>query len=204
MSRPTPPPAVIVGTGRSASGYISELLRVCGINCGHESWWNPDRARTRGLDVDSSWIAAPDVIQDGTYDGVILHQTRHPLDVVSSLLAHPDRGVWLAERQRILGPLPEDRLARAARIAAGWLDICDDDRVAAIWQVEAMTATMLTWIASLIGRTVDHTTAATAMVTVGRRHNDHGTTTRLGWDDLPDGPDKARLTHHAELGGYLS
>ncbi len=38
------PSFVIVGTGRSGSGFISKVLRAAGVDCGHEEWWGPGNA----------------------------------------------------------------------------------------------------------------------------------------------------------------
>lgn len=200
---PEPPPYVIVGTGRSASGYLARLLRVCGIACGHETYWRADgHPSAGGLTCDSSWIAAPDVLRGDTYGGTILHQTRHPLAVVSSMVAHPDHTLWFAERERVLGQLSDDPIMQAMEITAGWLDICDDERVAMRWPVEHMSVTKLRAICARLDHPVTASVAAHAFLTVGQAHNAHGTTGRLDWWDLPDCRAKGRLLYHAEMGGY--
>ena len=52
---------LVVSTGRSGSGYLSKLLTLNGIECGHEISFNPD---THGpiehpYRADSSWLATP-------------------------------------------------------------------------------------------------------------------------------------------------
>lgn len=85
-SGPTPPGFAIVGTGRSGTGYVSAILRESSVDCGHERWWTPiHRRRRSGLDGDSSWLALPG-IEAGTWSGPVVHVTRHPVDVVSSLV----------------------------------------------------------------------------------------------------------------------
>lgn len=90
------PRFAVVGTGRSGTGYVAELLRASGANCGHEGWWRPDGTgdRTPGLDGDSSWLALPD-LESRAWSGPVAHVVRHPVAVVRSLvgtrLFHPDQ-----------------------------------------------------------------------------------------------------------------
>ena len=56
MGTPTPG-AVIVGVGRSGTGYIAALLNAVGIDCGHEEHWTADPERRRPVPVDASWLA---------------------------------------------------------------------------------------------------------------------------------------------------
>ena len=53
MGTPTPC-AVIVGVGRSGTGYIAALLNAVGIDCGHEEHWTADPERHRPVPVDAS------------------------------------------------------------------------------------------------------------------------------------------------------
>ncbi|MEQ8789094.1 MAG: FkbM family methyltransferase [Pirellulaceae bacterium] len=78
---------VVTGSGESGTGYISRLLSALGVRCGHESVFHP---KTRTVDFgsfpgDASWLAAPWLAElpAGT---VVLHQTRHPLDVAESFM----------------------------------------------------------------------------------------------------------------------
>lgn len=77
----------VIGTGRSGTGYVSQLLTHCGLVCGHEAWWNPwqQRQHTPALDGDASWLALPDV-EAGRFDGRVLHIVREPVAVVRSLV----------------------------------------------------------------------------------------------------------------------
>lgn len=81
-----PPRFAVVGTGRCGTGYVAAVLCHSGLRCGHEQWWTPAVGRrVGGLDGDSSWLAVPDIEAD-TWSGPVLHVTRHPVDVVSSLI----------------------------------------------------------------------------------------------------------------------
>lgn len=81
------PSAVIIGTGRSGTGYMSRLITEATghATCGHEGWFAELGDRTPGLDVDSSWLALP-AIEAGTWAGPIVHVVRNPVACVASLL----------------------------------------------------------------------------------------------------------------------
>lgn len=81
------PRAVITGTGRSGTGYMSRLITEATghATCGHEGWFAELGDRTPGLDVDSSWLALPD-IEAGTWSGPVVHVVRNPVACVASLL----------------------------------------------------------------------------------------------------------------------
>ncbi len=82
---------LITGCGRSGTSHASALLSALDLCCGHETVFNL-RAVTGGevdwpadLIAESSWLAAPFLaaLPAGT---AILHQVRHPLDVIRSLV----------------------------------------------------------------------------------------------------------------------
>ncbi|MFW5847918.1 MAG: hypothetical protein ACOCVF_03280 [bacterium] len=80
----TKPRFVITGTGRCGTGYISKLLTEYGINCGHEAIFSYNGVRNKfGYTGDASWLAAPYLQK---YNGIVIHQVRHPLRVINSLL----------------------------------------------------------------------------------------------------------------------
>jgi hypothetical protein len=83
---------VITGTGRSGTGYCAELLRACGVACGHESVFTPDVALGRLIvdwadyEADCSWLAAPGRRWPAIDDAHLVLVTRHPAAVVRSWL----------------------------------------------------------------------------------------------------------------------
>lgn len=177
------PKLCIVSVGRSGSGYISAVLNAAGVRCGHESWWNPWDERTAGLDADSSWCALPDVLH-GAFDGPIVMQVRHPLLTIASLTQSPDHGPYIPVRERLLGSLPEDPLRAATLTWLQWTVIgegaaCDS------WRVDAVDAILVGRLAWLSGRTVTREAAELAVASTSTKTNDHATTLRLTWDDLP-------------------
>jgi spore maturation protein CgeB len=81
---------VIVATPRAATGYTARLLERLGISCGHERFFHLKGTLTDFLGQpdgtgDSSWMGVPFIDQLDT-DVRIVHQTRHPLKVIQSLL----------------------------------------------------------------------------------------------------------------------
>src|ERR1035441_10724198 len=75
---------VIVGTGRSGTKYASELFSQLGIPCGHESFFDPGHAAQDNLAGDASFGVVPFL---NKFSGVVFHQVRHPLSVLSSIAA---------------------------------------------------------------------------------------------------------------------
>ena len=87
MPSPALRPLVVTGCARSGTTYLAALLGGLGLDLGHEDLFGP---RTRSFDGwhgrqgDSSWLAAPFLGEVG--DAVVVHQVRHPVKVVRSLL----------------------------------------------------------------------------------------------------------------------
>lgn len=77
---------VATGTGRCGTGYVSRLLNIAGIYCGHESVFTPRGRLDRDeFDADASWLAVPYVTPD---DHVMLVY-RDPSKVIASQLQTP-------------------------------------------------------------------------------------------------------------------
>ena len=79
---------VVTGCARSGTGYISQLLTELGARTEHERVFDPFTTRFERWGRspgESSWLAVPflDELPD---DVVVLHQVRHPADVIRSLL----------------------------------------------------------------------------------------------------------------------
>jgi len=76
---------LITGCGRSGTKYITEVLRQCGLDVGHE---------TLGKDgvVSSIWAVYDSYYPSYHHQGprphfdTVLHQVRHPLDTIGSLM----------------------------------------------------------------------------------------------------------------------
>lgn len=86
---------LIVGSGRSGTGWASEVLRQLGVACGHESIFDNETADPavpynwpKTLDAEASWLAIPRLPLVGI--GVV-QIVRDPLAVVKS---HLDLGFF--------------------------------------------------------------------------------------------------------------
>lgn len=171
---------VIVGTGRSGTGYVARLLEAAGVNCGHESVFGPVQSLGivppdwQTFDADASWLAVP-ALDD--HDGPVALGLRHPWRVIDSL----DRvGLLAWERHRpranhyraaIASWAPavfahRDPLVRAADFAAVWPDSVGLRVPELVFKVEELTPLAVVALADLAGVTVSEELAARALATV--------------------------------------
>lgn len=194
------PRYVVASTGRSGSGWIAKVLTDAGLNCGHERWWNPYGIHDDDLLGDSSWMAAYDL--DG-YDGIVVHQTRHPLDVVRSLAGGWSRHDDYAPRRLAhLDPDP-DPLVEAMRIVLGWnRQIAEHADLH--WQVEMIAASDLVDLAGRLGAPISVSAAVRAIMGTPTTFNRHDSCRDLGWDDLPDVFERVELAQMCADYGYPS
>jgi hypothetical protein len=119
-------PFVLVGSGRSGSGWMSHLLRACGVRCGHEQVFTlpagldpTSPVDWSGWDADASWMAVPRLPLPYPTVAVV----RHPLPVVDSMVriglfdqsrADPYAQVYYRWRTAVGGELsPQDRALSA-------------------------------------------------------------------------------------------
>lgn len=124
---------IVTGSGRCGTTWLSRLLTVAGIPCGHESVFHPDTEAVisdiggpdwRGFRADSSWQAVP-FLERFDYPVVLL--VRHPLDVVNSLV---ELGFF--------GDVPEQRTNPVHRTLRGFAphvyeQETEQDAVLAMW-----------------------------------------------------------------------
>lgn len=80
---------VVVGSGRSGTGFIAAILQAAGVHCGHEKVYTlralmqrrkPDWSQ---YEADVSWAAVPYLIHS-RLNAVLV--TRHPLSVTHSMM----------------------------------------------------------------------------------------------------------------------
>lgn len=128
---------LVIASPRSGTTYASRFYRHQGLDLGHErlgtdgavSWPYAVQA-----DAYPSWMAGPHTPPSGRWEAVI-HQTRHPLNVIASLSTIGNEA-WQWMRQHT-GPLDGDDLTRRCALYLAWVGICDrasEDR----YQVERM------------------------------------------------------------------
>lgn len=194
------PRFVIVGTGRSGTRYISEVLTASGIRCGHEQWWGLG-GRSMRLDGDASWLAT---FQLDGYHGRVFHQVRDPMKVIRSLVGldlssrQRDRR-WTQYRALVMGGLSNDPVLDAMRIVDMW--VTESERVAErTWRVEDVDAELISEIAEAIGK------QATPQVNIPHNLNtrtDIKQVVDLDWGGLPNNALKNRIMDHAARHGYV-
>lgn len=76
--------SVIVGCGRSGTGFLSNFLRQSGVQCGHEDVFDAyGFTGNNSLEHESSWYVVP-YLELLPKDVKLLHITRSPYDVIKS------------------------------------------------------------------------------------------------------------------------
>ena len=81
------PRYAIIGTGRCGTKFTTRFLDSIGISCSHEAYYTykgpllRNKYRYFKTVADSSWLAIPFLPDQ---DVCVIHQVRHPLDVISS------------------------------------------------------------------------------------------------------------------------
>ncbi len=198
-----PPQAVIVGTGRSGSGYIAQVLGRCGVVAGHEDFWNPHNRRRPGLQVDSSWMAVPDLAE---YEGVVIHQVRDPLLVLSSLLNGDLRSFGSrAQWDFILRHIPEvadlGETEGFMRFIVGWCERADS-RAVLRYRVEDLDAGLVVRIGELLGIQIPPERARAALDQVPTSFNRHTPGPELDPEDLPRGATRDAFIELRRRYGY--
>jgi hypothetical protein len=141
------------------------------------------------------------------FDGVVIHQTRHPLDVATSLQypegfmtgAYPDNPYWQFKTRHV----PEltaswNPVRNAAVFITAWYDIINE-HATYTYRVEDLGPDGLVVLAGMLGKTVDRGTAAAALGDVSTTENSHRAddAQRLTWNDVPT------VKPYAEAYGYV-
>jgi hypothetical protein len=210
------PKLLILSAGYSGSRYTATILDRCGIEAGHEAWFGLTKYPIPPL-VESSWMGLPPV-EAGVFTGSVCHQTRHPLDVLDTLLTgilqRPDARDYLTYRIRHCGlhlrsQVPDDYDDTAAwnhwhvRWLADWIARCEQ---AADWtyRVEDFEAAHVWRMAREIGvAPPDRETIRWALFNTPRNVNQHVDRRRVvTWEDLPSTSDTRFLREWAGDMGY--
>lgn len=201
----TEPRFVILGTGRSGTGYISRLLTEAGLRTGHEDWWNPRNHRKPLLKGDATWCATF-MLDD--YRGHIFHQVRDPIRVIKSLVAvEAGPSQWSTphgqHRARWVS-FTGDPVLDAMTIADTW--ITKAEKIAEwTYRLEDVNADQIRDLALRSGFTLtdDQTSEALAATPSTVNIKIRFQREPIAWEDLPQGRIKDRLLAHAEQYGYL-
>lgn len=203
---------VIVGTGRCGTGFTAGLLTAYGIPCGHETRFGPPfgarawiRARRQRIEGDASWLAVPAL---PTLRGAtVLHQVRHPLDVIGSFLAlgffaTPDADVYTrfaARHFRFTGEPMQD----AMRWWLEWNWRCEP-YASLTFRVEDLRSSSALDVVSAIDDDVDPARMARVLDAMAADANTRGEYDRLAWNDLPASPLRELIRIEAARYGYAT
>ena len=111
---------MVAGAGRSGTLFISRVLTNLGVPCDHEKFFQPT---TRAWPADfeggeASWHVVP-FLDQRPRDVVVIHQVRHPVDVVGSLYG---REFFRYGAQELSRKALWRKLSRGPKIAAGRRD----------------------------------------------------------------------------------
>lgn len=200
----TPPKFLIASTGRSGSGYIAQVLTKAGIPCGHQDWFTrPKRSRRKnGLIGESSCFAVPHLSK---FEGVIFHQVRNPLHVLTSFYVNRERiksvpEIW-SFRKSFMPHRTGDDMRDFMAMIVNMNEEIDKYSVTG-WRVEDAYGAHAVFIANMADVTVDFDTVNKAFDSVPPNWNKHHNSDYLTWDDIEDSPEKELLMKQAEGYGY--
>jgi hypothetical protein len=201
---------VVVGSGRSATRYASELFCQLGVPCGHESFFAAQRAEASSFVGDASFGAVPFL---AGFDGVVLHQVRHPLAVLRSILAtgfFVRPGQYAPYLELIERELPgmasrADPVRKAMHFIVQWNLLCEPF-ARLRWQVETLDAATLARATELVGAGRSRQACAAALEHVPRdvnRLESRGLSrVPLTWSDIAPCADKSELEELTLRYGY--
>ena len=185
---------VVLGTGRSGTGYMSWLLNACGIKCGHESLFRRegyDVSRAKSYDADSSFWAVPYRAWIPR-SACVVHAVRDPLRVFRSWLVHqPGKGN--SEKIKELGYLIEHPLGSIEYLWDYWLtwhrisESIADVTVRVEDRLEICDKLGLARPAEDREQVNPHVLSDAPLLT---------------WDDLPDCDEREIVRTHSERYGY--
>lgn len=172
---------LIIGTGRSGTGYIAEVLNQCGVKCGHEKVYGPIQGlglvepEWKSYRAEASWMAAPFAAQ---HDGPVVWQRRNFLDTVDSLdrlglfKVETDKGhqpyravIWRHHPEVFCHDNP---LIRAAHFASQWCGYQEWDMS---YTIEDLTPQTVRDLADLAGAEVEQETAEQVLSVVPQNLN---------------------------------
>lgn len=177
---------LITGTARSGTLYMATALKAAGINAGHEQVFTPGSVdpvtSPKWKAGEVSWLAAPFTPID---EMPVLHQVRHPLKVIGSLLRHglvqPGEGSYTLYAYRHLPGLKalSSAIERAAYYWLHWNDLVTGAELT--YRVEALDEALLDRICDLVG--VEGDTARA--LSIPRDLNSIASPVPVDWADVP-------------------
>jgi hypothetical protein len=184
---------LVTGCPRSGTGYAAALFRALGVRCGHENVFAPDEALGRrpvdwnGYDGEASWLAAPLLPLE---DIVVLHQVRHPLDVIRSIVGirflgaqHSEVAVPFRNVVRRYAPevfAPNTEAERAALLWQIW-NAKAEAWAALTYRLEDLDAELLHRLARLVELELSEEQAKSAVASTPRDINHRRRDETVSW-----------------------
>ena len=195
----TEPRLLITGSGRSGTGYIATVLNQLGVRCGHEGWWNPTGLQESDLAADASWCAL--AMEPWRFAGTVVHQVRHPLDVISSLAKLPDEGVYRELRHTLMPWVPTDPIEHAM---LSWFTYVEAaERLSALtYRIDDIDGPLVNRLARLAGVDARPGDAERLLANIPETVNWHGAGPRLNWVELPKGGLRDSIMDWARTWGW--
>lgn len=210
---------VTVGTGRCGTTWLSDVLTKAGCTTGHEDvwtpngytdlwWWHGDDGAVHELRGDVSLYAAP-FLSD--WDGPVLHQVRHPLDCIGSLVGW--RLPSWPNKQGAGGEFVWDHLSwgscgqqvvDSARYWCDWNEMCERGRTYLRYRVEDASPRLVCDLMDFVGEPVSPLAveaAHKAFQPLSYRAAADRAPVALSWDDIPQ-PERGQVKRLAARYGY--
>lgn len=200
-------PLVVTGCQRSGTAWTAAVLTTAGWWASHERFFNEDRHwPLKPTTVEVSWAAAPFLAD--LDDAVIVHQTRHPLAVVGSLMTQGKftgrskarSALWAMEHVPGIGG-PGGGLGNTLRYWFLWNRLVET-HAHLRWQVETLTVEEVAEALALSGREPDPQRISQALAIIPNTVNSNPASHRLTWENLPDRPISQKVRKMAERYGY--
>jgi hypothetical protein len=164
---------IVVGTGRSGTGYVHKVLCEAGVHCGHEQVFTPNGAvNPAPLEMDSSWMAVPYLSAHPGTPVILVH--RHPLAVISSFLGigfFDDDGQTEHSQYRKFLYAKNPRLKGMSPWDAACEHYCDWNEKALRYATLVTELDDLDWAGICKEIDLDYTLTAAAIPNVSQTHN---------------------------------
>ncbi len=212
---------VVSGCWRSALHYTGIIFTRLGFNCGYGVNW----ALNTGFDHvggnSRSWKKVPfpkkEIKAEGVsstfaapflkeFNGIVLHQTRHPLYSVNSLLQRGYEIGYASKFVDITDIAGEKKIVDrkvAMRIYVKWHKFCENTGQQYIrYQIERLTPKMITEFCEILGEPKPISKIEEAMNIPKHIGTPKGYKMKYSWEDLPDCTDKDILHKTGIRYGY--
>lgn len=229
------PKFVVTGCSRSGTKYMAKLLSEIGHKCSHERIFNFYRFRTLTGQQENFFKDFTELQGDSSSDAVlffnelpfgtiILHQVRHPISVIRSLMGirffadpyqpsiylSPDHKEELQFMEKYICPMvfkDTNELARCMRYWVAWNQMAQlaeysDGLQYFRYRVEDLPLELFRKIVTLIGGNCGDDVLNLALASVSRSTNTRLRNNSISWKTLPQGGEKDAVEQLAIEYGY--